>query len=115
MRWVAYLSDESGRDEVLVQSFPVLGAKFQIFTAGGAGSNLDVKRVDPLEWPAPQLMDSAQNGAGLFESPNAADLERRILIGAVEAGDSWLLEHQPVDTEACVQPLEVLCSEALPS
>ncbi len=35
-RWVAYDSDESGREEIYVQSFPVSGAKFQISTDGGS-------------------------------------------------------------------------------
>jgi eukaryotic-like serine/threonine-protein kinase len=34
-RWVAYCSDESGRDEVYVQSFPVAGNKVLISTEGG--------------------------------------------------------------------------------
>jgi eukaryotic-like serine/threonine-protein kinase len=34
-RWVAYTSNESGRDEVYVQSFPLSGAKFQISADGG--------------------------------------------------------------------------------
>jgi serine/threonine protein kinase len=34
-RWVAYVSDESGRPEVYVQSFPASGGKWQISTAGG--------------------------------------------------------------------------------
>ncbi|MBL8293498.1 MAG: serine/threonine-protein kinase [Bryobacterales bacterium] len=34
-RWVAYTSDESGRDEVYVQAFPEPRGKFQISTAGG--------------------------------------------------------------------------------
>ena len=33
--WVAYTSDESGRDEIYVQAFPLSGAKFQISTGGG--------------------------------------------------------------------------------
>ncbi len=35
-RWVAYVSDESGRNEVYVQAFPLSGAKWQISTGGGA-------------------------------------------------------------------------------
>jgi Tol biopolymer transport system component len=35
-RWVAYTSDESGRDEVYVQGFPEPRGKFQISTGGGA-------------------------------------------------------------------------------
>jgi eukaryotic-like serine/threonine-protein kinase len=34
-RWVAYVSDESGRAEVYVQSFPISGGKWQVSTAGG--------------------------------------------------------------------------------
>lgn len=35
-RWIAYVSDETGRLEVFVQAFPVSGAKFQVSTSGGA-------------------------------------------------------------------------------
>lgn len=34
-RWVAYASNESGRPEVYIQSFPIGGGKWQISTAGG--------------------------------------------------------------------------------
>ena len=34
-RWVAYTSDESGRDEVYIQAFPEPRGKFQISTGGG--------------------------------------------------------------------------------
>jgi Tol biopolymer transport system component len=34
-RWVAYTSNESGRPEVYIQSFPIGGGKWQISTAGG--------------------------------------------------------------------------------
>ncbi|HEV2202099.1 MAG TPA: protein kinase [Bryobacteraceae bacterium] len=33
--WVAYVSDESSRNEVYVQAFPLSGTKFQISTGGG--------------------------------------------------------------------------------
>lgn len=33
--WLVYQSDESGRDEIYVQSFPQAGAKVQVSTAGG--------------------------------------------------------------------------------
>ena len=35
-RWFAYISSESGRNEVYVQSFPPSGGKWQVSTAGGA-------------------------------------------------------------------------------
>ena len=34
-RFVAYTSDDSGRDEVFVQPFPPTGAKWQVSSAGG--------------------------------------------------------------------------------
>jgi Tol biopolymer transport system component len=34
-KWMAYISNESGRTEVYVTSFPPTGAKFQISTGGG--------------------------------------------------------------------------------
>ena len=34
-RWVAYVSDESGRDEVYIQSFPVPGTKIQVSNNSG--------------------------------------------------------------------------------
>lgn len=34
-RWVAYVSDESGRPEVYVQSFAPSGGKWQVSTGGG--------------------------------------------------------------------------------
>jgi Tol biopolymer transport system component len=34
-RWIAYTSNESGRDEVYAQAFPGLGGKWQVSTAGG--------------------------------------------------------------------------------
>ncbi|MFN2453128.1 MAG: protein kinase [Pyrinomonadaceae bacterium] len=35
-RWIAYMSNESGRPEVYVQSFPPAGGKWQISNGGGA-------------------------------------------------------------------------------
>jgi hypothetical protein len=34
-RWLAYDSDESGRDEIFIQPFPGLGGKWQVSTVGG--------------------------------------------------------------------------------
>jgi Tol biopolymer transport system component len=34
-RWMAYQSDESGRNEIYIQAVPARGAKYQISTAGG--------------------------------------------------------------------------------
>ena len=40
-KWIAYQSDESGRMEIYVNSFPKLGGKLQVSTAGGS----------ELRWP----------------------------------------------------------------
>ena len=37
--WIAYVSDESGRDEIYVQAFPISGAKYQISAGGGSEPN----------------------------------------------------------------------------
>ncbi len=36
-RWLAYVSDESGRDEVYVRAYPGPGGKWQVSTEGGDG------------------------------------------------------------------------------
>ena len=36
-RWLAYVSDESGRNEVYIRSFPESGTRIQISTEGGTG------------------------------------------------------------------------------
>ncbi len=55
-RWLAYVSDESGRTEVYVQSFPELGNKWQISTDGGTepiwspdGTELFYRDAEALE------------------------------------------------------------------
>ena len=35
-RWVTYVSDESGRDEIYVRPFPGPGGKWQVSSGGGA-------------------------------------------------------------------------------
>ena len=37
-RWMAYQSDESGRDQIYIQAVPATGAKYQISTAGGTNA-----------------------------------------------------------------------------
>jgi Tol biopolymer transport system component len=39
-RWIAYNSDESGRLELFVQSFPVPGAKYQVTSSGSTNYNI---------------------------------------------------------------------------
>ena len=57
-RWMAYTSDESGRPEGYVQSFPAAGAKYQV-TNGGGGI---------FAWSS----DGRKLGFGLNSKPNTA-------------------------------------------
>jgi Tol biopolymer transport system component len=64
-RWIAYVSIESGRNEVYVTPFPGLGGKWQISSAGGnfpRWSN-DGNEIFYLT-PDNRLMAAAVNGAG---------------------------------------------------
>jgi Tol biopolymer transport system component len=68
-RWVAYVSDESGRDEVYVQSFPEPSRGTRISVNGGDGPEWR-KDGKELYYIAPdrKLMSVAVNGAGpLFQ------------------------------------------------
>jgi len=74
-RWVAYTSNESGRPEVYVQSFPIGSGKWQISTAGG----------DQPQWRA--------DGKELFYlSPNRGLMAVTITAGqSVDVGRPELL------------------------
>jgi Tol biopolymer transport system component/preprotein translocase subunit SecG len=66
-RWVAYTSDESGRPEVYVRSFPDRGGKWQVSTSGG----------DQAQW--------RRDGREIFYmSP-----EKKLMAVTVAAGDSF--------------------------
>lgn len=64
-RWVAYQSNESGRSEVYVSSFPKPGGKWQISLAGGSFPRWrkDGKEIVYLA-PDNRLMAAAVNGTG---------------------------------------------------
>jgi Tol biopolymer transport system component/DNA-binding winged helix-turn-helix (wHTH) protein len=75
VRWLAYVSDETGRNEVYVTSFPQAGRKYQISTTGGSlarwsGDGRELfyiapdgylmsaprKMGSPREWSAPRRL-----------------------------------------------------------
>jgi Tol biopolymer transport system component len=64
-RWVAYYSNESGRYEVYVASFPGPGGKWQISTSGGKSARWrrDGTEIFYLD-PDNKLMAAAVNGKG---------------------------------------------------
>ena len=89
-RWVAYVSDESGRNEVYVAPFPGPGGKWQISTAGGTYPRW---RRDGTEIfyvsPDSKLMSAAVNGKGLsFEVGAVTPLfETHLVTGSRYAYD----------------------------
>jgi eukaryotic-like serine/threonine-protein kinase len=118
-RWLAYTSDESGRYEVYVQSFPGGGGKRQVSTAGGIGAHW---RGDGRELyyhaPDGKLMAVAVKGGASFEaSPPAALFEFRPAGHAIHPyysvtgdGQRFLLSTI-VETEAAA-PLTVVVNWA---
>ena len=77
-RWLAYVSNESGRVEVYAQPFPGPGGKYQISTEGGRG---------PL-WHRRELFYLTPNG-GMMAVDIAAE-------GALTAGTPRLLFEKAV-------------------
>ncbi len=68
-RWVAYSSDESGREEVYVRPFPSLDGKWQVSTGGGS-QPVWSRRGDELFYRADAVM-SVPIRAGASFSPGA--------------------------------------------
>jgi eukaryotic-like serine/threonine-protein kinase len=57
-RWIAYQSDESGREEIYVSAFPGPGGKRQLSASGG---------IDPRwTWEGKEIVYSAEGGAALI-------------------------------------------------
>jgi len=106
-KWFAYTSNESGRSEVYVQSFPPSGGKWQVSTGGGAqphwrrdGKELfymapdrklmavDIKIGSMLEISAPKALFQTQ--VIRYEAPNryvvTGDGQRFLVNSPVEAG-----------------------------
>jgi len=101
-RWIAYGSDESGRDEVYVRAFPGPGGKWQVSTAGGSsprwrgdGRELFYASNDDRMIAVP-ISSGATFHAGapveLFSSPNLSDEYydvssdgNRFIVGALSA------------------------------
>lgn len=79
-KWVAYVSNESGRDEVYVQSFPASGGKWQVSTNGGFtprwrrdGRELFYiapdRKIMSVEVKAGATTVEVSSPTGLFEAP----------------------------------------------
>ena len=81
-RWMAYTSNETGRDEVYVQSFPTSGAKWLVSTNGGGWPRWrrDGKELFYLASDG-KLMAVSVNGEGTFKAgvPKALFQTREIV------------------------------------
>jgi serine/threonine-protein kinase len=83
-RWIAYISDESGRNEVFVRPFPGPGGKWQISTTGGAETS----------W-------SRTGHELLYRAP-----DNRIMVASYTAeGDSFKADKPRLWSEQAVLPL----------
>lgn len=71
-RWIAYRSDESGRNEVYVQRFPELGGRVQISTAGGTSPLWSSDGAELYYRQGPAMMAVAVDGAGAAFSAGQA-------------------------------------------
>ncbi len=112
-RWIAYVSDESGNDEVYVQPFPATGAKWRVSRDGGRWPawRRDGKEIYWLD--ASAALQAAAANAGipfqvgapqrLFETRIQNPNERY----AVSADGKRFLVPLPVNIEA-VRPLTVI-------
>ena len=63
-RWIAYVSDESGRDEVYVRSFPGMEGRFQVSRDGGAEPVWSPRGGELFYRSGPQLL-AAEVRAGI--------------------------------------------------
>ena len=114
-RWVAYQSDESGRNEVYVTPFPGPGGKWQISTGGGGLPRwrLDGNEIFYLA-PDNKLMAAAVNGKGsrfevgavkpLFETRAIVGLRNRYAVAA--DGQRFLINTAP--EQAASAPITVV-------
>ena len=103
-RWIAYRSDESGRNEVYVQRFPELGGRIQISTTGGTSPLWSPEGAELFYREGQAMMTVAVDGSGaafgagqperLFEGRYLDDLTRNYDV----APDGRFLMIKQADT-----------------
>jgi Tol biopolymer transport system component/tRNA A-37 threonylcarbamoyl transferase component Bud32 len=113
--WIAYVSDESGRDEVYVQAFPLTSEKKQISTGGGTdpawrkdGSELFYLAADRnlMAVPVRVVGTDFQPGVGKALFPLPGNLTRRAYAPAGN-GQRFLISR-PIGETAAVPVTVVL-------
>lgn len=118
-RWVAYVSDETGRYEIYVQPVPPSGAKSQVSTGGGRqpewrGDGRELFYIAPDR----KLMAVAVAAGARFEAGVPRPLfETRILPYIATSGRFYdvsvdgrrfLINSEPADTASAVAPITVV-------
>jgi eukaryotic-like serine/threonine-protein kinase len=112
--WIAYVSNESGREEVIVESFPQPGQKKRISTEGGnfpawRPDGRELYYLEPSAAQRSKLMavrvDASSNTFSasrpelLFETPPLGNNPRRGQFAAFGAGDRFLMNVLVEDTK----------------
>jgi Tol biopolymer transport system component/predicted Ser/Thr protein kinase len=104
-RWIAYVTNESGRDEVIVESFPQPGQKRRISSGGGAfpewrPDGKELYYLAPFTGQRWKMMAvkveagatfSASVPQLLFETPELGDNPRRGQYVVLGSGDRFLM------------------------
>jgi len=115
-RWVAYQSDESGRSQIYIQSFPPTGAKWQVTTDGGVEPrwSRDGRELYYLE-PGRGIMALAVDAAPVFrQAPMLLVPTRIAALGAgasnfdVTADGRRFLVREPVDEPDEPAPMQMI-------
>jgi Tol biopolymer transport system component len=107
-RWVAYHSNQSGRDEVYVQAFPEGGRRWQVSTGGGTspvwarnGEEMFYRRGDTV------MAASIEHGVA-FRSGTPRVVFKTELVGPVDVGrDGRLLMIEP-EKEDVITELSII-------
>ena len=121
-RWVAYMSDESGRPEIYVQPFPANGDKWTISTAGGVqpqwrGDGRELYFLSPARQLTAVDIDATANrfSAGVprpLFSTRALQLAGPVTpypsYAVARDGQSFLIDEQAPDQMVKLDPLTVV-------
>jgi Tol biopolymer transport system component len=110
--WLAYTSNESGRDEVYVLSFPSLGGKWQVSTEGGAepvwntnGRELFYRSGDKMMAVATTTQPTFSVGESqmLFERPYVSGLVEASNYDVSPDGQRFLMVKESEDAAPATQ------------
>ena len=118
-RWVAYSSDESGKPEVYVQSFPTASGKWKISTNGGSlprwrkdGKEIFFVTPDRKLWSVAVRSAQAAFEAAvpnlLFESRITAPSSNFFPYDVSADGQRFLITSTPGEGGASAEPLTVI-------